>query len=1284
MNNSNVIKQSNGICVTADTNFASKSTCEEFFRHLLQILKTNNDITDLVSAENDSSYETNILPVPLKNLSQLSTDIITNKQDYANDRADFEVRKFVAKFFDPSNISNADFYANYVPPMIDAVKKEFANQQGSRSTMILSQLAFMRLSQTMVNILLMKKPDGSDNIIRRCKPKPNTRVVDEDGNVSYSYYTNDEITVAEMELYNERDAHQFISFDVAHVPFTHNYLLLTTASLIYAERNERNQSLPIDEMTVDEIFAFDENTSDLLSQQFLDFSKVATRDLDIINLIEARGSSIMDIIHADCKGIEPVNGLNENFLSMKEKYMTLLLYIRVILTAAEGLIVRIKNFETNPVGISLMKLVGLEEDDDSYMQELTSLLQNPDFSEFFASIPFKFRISEHLFYVLLVNVVKRATIGCGAQGLKIIDMFSGMVGYRKPNLSAMLITNFFKQLDGVVTERAVENVSGLISTIEGRNEPMVSYAYRNVSKYMRDNGKFGCELAIIDSSIKIIQQKQSGKKGAIPNRYSMSDNNLTFDVDSLVDTVSKLTGIDTLVNTFSQFVSNRNDFKNKQLEIEERRKNGEDISHLNGNNLNDSIPPFSTYKIELENKELNLEERRKKVATDLDETYGKSFPRHYINLPEIPYTISEKVWAKEKCIKIEAEISQITKFNPSFDWIKFRSTFRELSNLSKDFAKADVESPEMVSTIQDTQETFTELCSICGLDDSYLNKLKKLEESLNVYENLKSIQFEFIPFVFKLKKGLENTMDFHLGKTFILYEDKLKSVQSLLSNPDYERILKDYFTPFFLPFATINADVFDITFNLSYRDNTKSRIGIEGNSEIITDVIMTVTYGSSDDTHVASKFRSRFPCILDSRRMLYEAKKDMQIPEEKNDFQISDIADKFVIRWARTRDQILTLSGSKGENVLKLIADTRGCDELYPFYDSNGMRIIMNQYRYFSERYTNMLNIKAIREEERRKRIEAEERRKAGIKDEPKLMFGQESEQSKEQRERNMALWSARRADGSTVDIIKSMNNITLSNNEPINQRTPSRAPFGGRKFGDRRDFGESNSNRRTGALEITNNQPEAIAIQNYVKDRIVTVKTLGPDGYFTYEKKKIQGTIKTHENPRDRSRTRNAGTTPGRFEGGLKNRGRGASPNIRGTKGTPTSIGGGSRGSTPTQHSKQRNAASPSAVKRSGPQPGAQSPHESSYLQPDHSSFINIQSGGLGFYANAANSPIASESRQLFQDIEAPGGVFIAPNENIHNNGTDRSSGSNLTGTSLALTSTPQHFEIRDDDYDI
>lgn len=1242
MSESSVIKQNNGICVTADTNFASKLTCEEFLRDVLNILKSHPEIADLVSAESYSSYETNILPVPLKNLSQISSEISTNKQNYADERAEFEVRKYVAKFFDPSDPNSSDFYSSYVKPIVDAVKKDFSNLQGGRNTFILSQLSFMRLSQTMVNILLMKKPDGTNNIIRRAKPKPNSRVVDENGNVSYSYYSNEEITNAEMELYNEYNAHNFISLDVGHVPFTSDYLFLSAVSLISVERTERNNSLPIDELTVEEIFEIDENTSISLAEGFRAVSAIAKRDLDIINIVEERGGSILQIIHNDYN--ENDNNLNESNnenLSMKEKYMTFLLYIRVLLTLAEGLISRIKVMSKHPDMFTPMKVVGIEDNEESYLNELNNILNNPDFIEFFKTIPFKFRISEHLFMVLLVNLITNATNSYGPSAKKIIDLFSKHVGYRKPTMFVNLISNFFRSIDGIIEERAVENVSGLISLIEGRKEPMVSYAYRTLSKYMNNEGKFGGELAIIDSTIKIIDHKISNKRGPIPQSYSFANKNFIFSVDSLVDTVSKLM----------------------------------DLS-----NLNDSVSPFNNYKVELEKKQFELEGRRKEVSDKIDETYGKSFPKHYIKLPPIPYSISEKVWAKEKCVKLEAEISQITKFNPNFDWGLLRNKFRQLTKITGEFSISEYETPEVVLEIQELQASYDDLCSKCGLDDSYFNKFKILEESLRFYENVDDIKFEFIPFVFKFKKGIENTMTYHIGKTYILHEGVLRKVENVVMNVDGLKILKEYFMPFFLPFATVNVDTFDINFDVSYNENIKNRADQVGVKTV--DVVMTVTYGSSDDTHVASKFRTIFPCILDTRRMIAEAKKEMEIPDSTIDFQISDIADKFNIRWARSTEQRLALSGSKGENVFKLISETRGCDESYPFYDNNGMRIVRTHFDFYTKKYQETIELKKRREEAAKKRKELEERKRLGLDDEPKLAFGEESKESREIRESNASRWAAKDLFGKSVDLTNSMNSIV--DNKPKQTIRPTTNT---RKFNDFRRYEQTQSNR-VGNLEIRNNQPEMVAIQNFVKEKVV--KVLGPDGYFTYERKKIVGTVRSKV--AERPRERNAGITPKRFGHGLRNNNenRNTTPNRRGRNFTPgnrTSTPNrrgtpNSSGSTPTFQPRQRNSVSPSASKRSGPHQGAQSPYESSYLQPDHSVFINAQSGGIGFYPTSAISPIANEGRQIFQDVEVPTGVFIAPNRTPTNDGTDRSIGS--ATASIALTSTPQLFEDVNDDYDL
>jgi hypothetical protein len=1266
MSESNVIKQNNGICVKANSNFASRTTCDHFLMDTLQVLKTDPKTSEWFLAENGSRFETNILPVVLMNLASLSSDKIKKKENFASNRAEYEVKKFVAKFYNHDDPASTEFIKTFQPAIIDAVKRDFT-EDSKKNIKILSQTSFMRLNQAMVNILLKKKPDGSDNIVRRVKQKED----------SLDYYTKEEIEEGERMAYSFGNADNFINLDVEYVPFTNDFFLLSTATMISVKRS----IIPFREVSLEEIFN-DKGVSPDVANILKQIKEIAVRDLGIISIIEDRHSDIIDLIHKDYNNIEVTPNENNDNLTMKEKYTTILLYItKIIVFLAEKMISITKDYAEGNSNKSIKKLIGIEEDDDSFMYFFNKMLtfdeSNPNFGmntsvydNFLSKFPFMFKISEHLFIVLMVNLIKKITNNYGSKTDEIMNPFLNHIGYNKPNPIYNLITIAFGRFNTRVKTAAIENVPGLINIFKGSSEPIVSYAYRNVTKYMTEFGKFSSELAIIDSSLKYSEYKKRNSVKNPPKIYSMVDNDVIFSVDSLVETVNQLSGY----------------------------------------KVTDSDEPYKSYKSQIIKKQQDLAERRAMISDSLDKKFGKSFSKYYVNIPRIPYNINEQIWASEKCFDLELKIAKITSqsTNSDFDWDNFRNVFRNVVNLTNDFAESEYESPEMITAIEDAQENYNQLCSECGIDDSFLEKLKKYESDLNFYQNLDKIKFDFEPFEFKFKKNLENVMSFHIGKSFILYNNFLRSVKSIVQNTtvNYENILRDYFTPFFEPFVTINKDVFDISFQTIHRENTKTKTkpGLENSNETITEVIMTVCFGSSDDIHVASKFRTKFPCILNSERMLFEAKHEMGISEENTDFQLSDIDSKFIISWAKSDNQRKSLSGTNNESIYKLIDDTIGCDEAYPFYDNIGMSSVTRNFQHFSSRYRESIERKRYQEAEKKKRIEAKERKEKGIEEEPKIQFAERSNEAEARINYSVKLWKALDINGDKKDAVSSLVAIAAGNKQSGDAR--NLGPFSGKKLPDRRVYGQSNINRKVGEHELINNQPSDIKYKTLTKT--ITIKEKDNDGFITERRKTIQ-VIKNEET---RFKATIGGRsvravnqsisqrfpTPHKFSNGIihnDNRSRSTTRGNRSTpinykstsrsRGTPGSASNNSRSSTPSFQTRNRNTASPSSNKRSGYQVGAQSPQETTYLQPDHSAFINAQSVGLGFYPNIANSPIGNESRQLFEDVEPPSGVFIEPIGNNHNNGTDRSNASNLTGTSHVVTSTPQYFNnVDDDDFDI
>lgn len=1276
MSDTNTIKMNNGTCVTADLGFSSKTTIEEWILSYLRILMNDPRTSTYFEGVSPNDFEVNILPVRLMDTMALSTEILTDKRNFASSRAEEEARTYAAKFYDNDSKDDAEFFRSYMPQFISTVRQGFIAGEGKDGYVrILSERSYLRLTQAFVNILLCKKPDGTDNMHRRRKAKEDVFITNSDGTKSRVYYTDEEINEAEKKMYDDNEAHSFVSLDMEYSPFTIENTLLSASALMEVTRTNRSDA--VEELSIEEIFTPDESDSEISIEQLDELLIIAKRDLAIIDLIQERSKSgdILAVVHADCTGTDvPVASTDK--LTMRERYLSLMYFVRIITGLAVPLIQAIR---INAPNASLTKgdverIIGIDSSiEGNYIQVFNEMLEDEDLRTFVASLPVKYRISEYTFIILLVNIVRRATMNAGVSAKKIVDAFASHIGYSKPNGNHYIVRDFFKYLTASVPETAIEDVQGLINTCEGRREPMVSYAYRNVHRYMTESGVFGIELAVLDSCVNITEYRNSGSRKAAPVRYNMSNNNFTFSIDSVVATISKLMGMD---------------------------------------NLTDGVNPFAAYKAEIVAKEETLAVRRKEISAEIEKIYGASFPKYYIEPPSIPYNNSERQWARNKCIKIEEEIKIITESNPSYDWDSFRRTLQTLTELTRTFANSDFEDPDVVESLRVNSEIFESMCKECNLTSDDLNKVKKLEKDLREYLRLDEFQGEFVPFKFDFKKDLGDTMNFHVSKTSILYNGNIRTVQSLLGNPDLQQILCDYFRPFFEPYATINTEDFDIKISTATRINTKSNN--QDNNATITDIIMSVVFGSSDDVHVCSKFRSRFPCILDTRRMIREAKADAGRAENE-EFNFADISDKFIIKWARTIGQNTILSGKSNESALAAIGSTRGAYEQYPAYDSMMGRIVLNAFKNANDRYVQSIALKRARENQMNK-----PKRVIGAIDD--FGFAEMSAATKADITHNQELWAnlTMSFKGQSTDSVGTLQNIVQSNmvkSQDARTTVPSKQPFGQKKS-TTNNMGRSSYGEKKGALSTENTHgPTADTSESVIRamtrEQMYKKWVVDEDGFrsFTYEKKDITSYVKTGSTTPNEIKERRlqAGKTPDRHGSGVipdnrersrhgpggsrqreMNSGRGGKRDgtpRRGTpnasKATPVSLGNSAspymRG-TASPYRGGSNNASPSQGKR-GYAPGTASPSGFEYLQPDHD--MVGSNAPVNVYGGGAASP-GQNQPQLFHEIEAPLGIFYAEAGTPRDNGS-RGSQSSRGNTSLPPNDTPkQDFNAPYDDFDI
>lgn len=1267
MSDKRVIQENNGFCVTVDSGFACMKTCNNFYESVFQALKDHPDTKHLLSAASSSDFETVVLPLGLRNLSAISSELTSHKENYSDERVKRDTRMYAARFYPPNDPRHAGFYPRYMDNYINSVKTKFTDAANNRPVSVLSQVSYSMLNQALVNYLLKKRPDGTDNIVRRRKMKPGSEVVAEDGSITREYYTNEEIAIAELQMMNEKQAHNYLSLDMGFVPFTYDFLLLSTASIMDVKRSSYQNGLELP--SVEEIFALDGETDPVLEEQYREISEIAKRDLMIIDIIEARGAHILNVIKCDYTGLDTNRAfeLNESSsLPIKEIYINLLMYVKIILFIISSLISRVKENGVNP-SLSkkdIEKLLGIDNTDgNGYLIELESMLSDEDFANHLSEMPFMFKIDDHLFRFLMLSLLKRATLGVGIKTANIIERFSEVISVKKESSGiSNLIERFFEGLSNKVSQTALVNVGDLLKIVDGKKEPIVSYAYRTSEKYIGDNGKFTPELELIQTTIAFIDHQKMGRK-TVPFRYNVTNTNYIFSLDSLIDTVKRLTGYESLT---------------------------------------ESTLPFKYYKEEINSKITSLNERRKEVATLLNKTYGESFPQFYFPPPPVPYDESERLWAEVKCIELETKIANITAMNPVFNWEEMRKTYRRMEELSADFAVSDIEDPSIVAAIEECEKLYEEFCKNCGLDSSFLAKYKALEKSLFYYSRLDKIRFEFKKFEFESTKSLSTELHYNLGKISILHNGSLRTIQSLLSSPDMTYILGEYFRPLFEPFATINKQAFDIRFDPVKKPLNKKNASAD-TTQFFTDVVMTVTYGSTEDVHNCIKFRTKFFSIKNTERLLYEAKKQLGIDLNKTDFTMTDVPENFIITWAKTANDHVALAGAKGEKTYKFYDVARGCDEMYPYIDNVGPRIIKSEFDRVAEKYNQSLENRAPGGGGNGGGGNDGDGGFGGL---PGLGQG-----SKFDQEKSANFWRAKNESG----LLVSPSNVirdTISGND---SQQAKKSIFKERRENRPRYSNDGDRRRRDniGGL-LTDNEGKAIS-QVFDQRNKRYIKKEGEWGTVTYGNKTIQG-FQRNDNQRQGGESGgSASKIPMRFRGGLQDRNQRRSKsrsfrdnrgnrsrsqereyhhNSHGRKGTPTSMSGSrgfssgnkgtpvSMGSHNTTPSTDRifSDVSPSTNKRSGVLRGVHSPSAPSpnYLQPEASVFTNLPvTNTMGYYPTMNSlSPIPNNlgSSSLFQELEAPTGVFeinqTTPREN------------KASGTKTP-TENVQVFETKDDDYD-
>uniref|UniRef100_A0A6C0BCD0 Uncharacterized protein n=1 Tax=viral metagenome TaxID=1070528 RepID=A0A6C0BCD0_9ZZZZ len=1218
------ITNQNGFCITVDSNIASVDTSEKFFRELLSIMRDHPEYKAQVSAVNPNNIECVALPIRLRDLSQLKTEATSDRTNHASNRAEIEARLYAARYFPPGKTENAGFYTQQMPSFIDDIKSKFSDRSGKeKSILVLSQLSFARLTNDMVNLLLKKKPDGTDNIVRQRKQNPETEIVHEDGTTTFSYYTEEEIAEKEKVLRTAENADNFLTLDVQHVPFTIDNILISAASQINVKRNSYNKNLKIP--TVDEIFEDDDELSILLREQYMRIKTIANRDLDIISIIESRGASIQHLIHADCRGEEVLpQPVDESKLTIREIYSSLLIYVKYILAMISELITIIHENGNKP-SININNLIGIEttSEGDNPLNKISDLLSSKEFSEFFKSESPAFSLPPHFIRYLMISLLKFCTETAGFRAPKIVSAVSKYFGYRltETNHDNQIVT-FFNIENAPV---AVVDTPTLILILEGKMEPLISYLYRTSPKYLEDNGTFNRALGIIDRTVTFIQTSNSSKK---PPRYDVLNSDFVFDVDSLIETAKHLSGY---------------------------------------SNLSDSVSPFSNYKSDILKKNETLREKRIKISEELSQKYGSCSLQYYIPLPSIPYSQSELFWFKQKCAELETKIGEIKELNPTFNWDLLREEYRRLRQLKNDNASSQIDSQKLKLDIEKSGNTLKTLYEVSGIDSSKIDLLSKYEESLIQYSNPEKMEFGFEAFEFKFNKDVDLTMNYIIDNTSIMVGTEVRTCSSILNDTGGDKIIIDYFDPFFRPFATVNTQSFNISISLS------DKLGKNG---LISKTInMTVTFGSTDDTHMCTKFRTKFFSISNRQLLIQKSKEALNIPDNRLDFSLNEVPSKFIVRWSQSEKQKNAMQGLEKEKTLKFYDKVRGCSEMYPFYDNVAMSIIMNQFTIYSNKFYG-----SQQEREKRNKETAEKRR---IENEKRGNSGNDYDRNgpKISVPKNSGIWV--NGDISGVDLIKSQIKIgsfvpNIAEDEIYSEeiKKSDKKPI----FTRQRELKKSNATAYDKQVDLIKDQTQEQIVQVF-KTRRVRENQTENNGWskIVYHDKIITVKIRPVNENSDTKKhnNRKGSTTPHRFKGGLRSDDRRTNSNIRGNRhnsrnGTPSNNGfnsgrsqnrESSRGSTPNSyvnHSQNKDSASPNVSKRSVSYAGAKSPiinPEDEFKLFNRSAFNSYQSntGVTAFYPSVFTSPVVggtgdvNDQVSLFNTLPVSQTTSSTPNTTDH-----------------------------------
>lgn len=1044
MSDSGNNKQSNINCITVDSNFASATTCLAYYNLCLEQLKSNIKTADFFLVEDSKDYECLTLPIGLRDLSQIVTDFTKHKDDYASDRAKYETSAYSYLMLPPTNPAYSSFYSGgYYRSFENSVVERFSTI--SLTTIkILSQISYASLSQQLVNFLLKRKPDGSKNIVRRVKINPDTIIYDENGKMtSFKYYTESEIEEHKNKLIKESlsEADTLNYLNVEYIPSTFFETMLILSVLTNCS-SKNGKTIPLD-FDVSSIFPLDHPDENAV-EIFKFFINQAQKDLEIIDIMENKMQGkflLKDVIHADITGDDIKNNskfFNGN-LSVRDIYISYLTHLKYIILLAVPLIEISRNLSPSTSIVEMQKMAGQILDDEysgyiknmedymtnynillSYLNEETILFNMPGnvakYLVYFIALKFsssykedgKFIFSElnpqsKKFFSIIADLF---SIGKESNTNPFFEMFFSdcdtnsfldLINLNQDNeyMEKNSLVSLYKISKNKSTCEII--LSELSNVLMGKKDNINVYIYRTANNYLTSDLIFKKDIALIVRTVNYFLEKNVSSRKNNSMYYDISNTSSVFSTELLLDTVKKITGLHNF------------DMKNE---------------------------PFLTYQNVVNKKITSNEDKLDALAKNIDEKFGESFHRHYIDMPPIPYDDEEIRWAKRKCedlkIKIEAIFNNTT--NKDFDWNIFRESFTLLKEATNSYATSLFDDPDMVLNIKNAEVIFNDLCSNCGLDSRDLESLIKYEDSLYYYSHLDKIRFEFKPFEFKFNSRVGLDMLFNISNCDLLIKDDsinkkvLKSVQLISKSYAGKEELEKYFRPFFIKFSKTNKESFKVECDIS---EMETKAGI-----MKMRVMLKVTFGCTADLHECSKFRTFFYSISNMDDLFEQTKILLKIDQDDpRKISLNNIPSNFVIKWERTKDQIDALSGSERQNTYKFYDEVNGCEEGYPFFDDAGPKIIRDNFALYQGKYLQSIANRNRPREENKNHKERQKQAEYNPNETFPVLPGSYITKSNDD---SGNFWSAYTGSGKIVSVVDVIKSVNINNNVSLDQQKPS------------------------------------------------------------------------------------------------------------------------------------------------------------------------------------------------------------------------------------------------------